>query len=527
MARDHERFRQLPHYQRNSHPAETPSRQLEQQGRRGWRPNKFKIELRPPPPTTTIQDDVEDYQPNDETVTKKGQSDDYQRIKQLSEQQQGNENNNRQRECKAVRKGDMMCQLCLNPRTGARSESCAYATKPHAKKYAYTKSKKYSTSGGDDSDDSNESDDDKDSRDTEEEDEDDPEIHTSLQPLRKRSQSQTSRRPRTKREDGRVRAGRWRKRRMRTDLDGLTVVVATEDDGGELLSSRRFPESPEYPGKDLDDGNGHRGETKGKKHREGEDYELVGRQTGEEGATLSLTKNVERALADFRKRNWSDCKKTKKQELTCYECEDERGGRHEECMFASDSSVDEDGQHLTYVLADDETYNWAENNNRTDSAGQREARAEGGVVGVRSAASGSGQTNATEPGELLPRAVQVDDKWRDRRNNRPESQDGLEEGSESDDRDDVDRKKKNIAKLNRKLVIKKRKLKQQESDYIRGDDGPSSSTVVGVLVVPETIQPSSAGKRTIRKKVTYRKAAKRQRNLQEMGEKAEDSEPTE
>ncbi|XP_050079411.1 probable serine/threonine-protein kinase kinX [Anopheles maculipalpis] len=69
-------------------------------------------------------------------------SEDYERIKAESEEQSrrlakdpGN--------CRTYEKDGMVCSVCHDPASDSASESCAYATEPHHRKYAYVKERNY------------------------------------------------------------------------------------------------------------------------------------------------------------------------------------------------------------------------------------------------------------------------------------------------------------------------------------------------------------------------------------------------
>lgn len=230
--------------------------------------------------------------------------------------------------------------------------------------------------------------------------------------------------------------------------------------------------------------------------------------------------DVERALADFRKQNWSDCKKSERNGLTCFVCGDfadggrqEKGGiRREQCMFVSDSTVDDPmaaTHHLTYAMAEGESFNWQNNGAGVDDyIGQSEARDKGVGNNTASAAASSSELasikeqphsgNSAEFIKVLDEDVfhgsdddDDDDnsaRWTMSSNNSPTV---LKKNSGGGGN------KKNKVKLNRKIVIKKRKLKQQQGDYSDSDD-------VALNPAPGTSSPVPVT-RTIRKKVTYRK----------------------
>lgn len=50
------------------------------------------------------------------------------------------------------------------------------------------------------------------------------------------------------------------------------------------------------------------------------------------------SRNLNQALTDFSTKDWSNCRKVMKGELTCYYCKDANGANQEECMFVSSSN---------------------------------------------------------------------------------------------------------------------------------------------------------------------------------------------
>lgn len=482
MARDHEEFQELPHYYRKSHPvnyAKTPS------GTSYWprrRQSNFKIHSNGP---RTIQEDVEDYQPNDETLAIRSNSDsdnsppsdDYQRIKQLSEQQAKDTKKN-EAHCKATKKSDMLCQVCFNPKTGAKSESCSYAPKPHSKKYAFSEENNYSSKNENSSEEEEEADDEEENEDEENnEDGGKPEIHTNT-PLRKRNQSKMARGPRIKRGNG------WEEYKDISTVErrstGESKKIETYDDF--FGSPSLFPEYQKYQTENVKEG----------EDDDGEKYEFMPRTSNHKAVAVDV--DAEETLAEFRKRDWSDCKKARKGELTCYVCEDRHGDRHEECMFLSSSSSSSSStslnpsglsrQHASRN-GTDETMSSHEDDYR-ERDGVEEV---GGGVASGSVSVKDFPANDKDIVAEHSRGVLTAEEGVPRATNGGVSRKG------------VSRNKKNNVKLNRKLVIKKRKLKQQQGDYL--NDGSE-----GVRQEASANGQSSPLKRRIRKKVTYRKPAK-------------------
>ncbi|XP_044729663.1 uncharacterized protein LOC123293014 [Chrysoperla carnea] len=60
----------------------------------------------------------------------------------------------------------------------------------------------------------------------------------------------------------------------------------------------------------------------------------------------SSRKNVEEVLAEFAKKDRSNCKKVTKDKLTCYMCVDEHGIKNEECMYVTESQPVQ--KHMAY-----------------------------------------------------------------------------------------------------------------------------------------------------------------------------------
>lgn len=293
MARDHERFRELPHYFGEW----TPESALKLPP---GPPKNFRKKLKRRRPT--IQADVEDYQANDETMAIKsnGETNDYRWMMQLPVEQQATKFQQNPRHCKTIQKDDMLCQMCLNPKTGAKSESCSYSSQPDSTRYAYRNN--YSIEEGHFDGDSVEARRVGNSNEETEE----PEIHTS-RPLRKRNKSRRVPGLRVKREDScsgsaNTKCGRWLKRkRVRPSRGELPFETRHENNfSPDLLPA--------------------------KQHVKEEHYELVFKTSD------TLEKNVEGALADVRTKDCSTFIETYK--FSGNEASDEPRGRYEECMFA-------------------------------------------------------------------------------------------------------------------------------------------------------------------------------------------------
>ncbi|XP_055708897.1 DNA ligase 1-like [Phlebotomus papatasi] len=284
-------------------------------------------------------EDAEDIQPYDYNYggsSSYSPSAEYQRIKFLSEQQ-AKEIQQNPSHCKVIKKEDMECNICHDPKSGAKSESCSYASKPAAKKYAFIKEKKYNSK--DDEDDSEEDD------------------EAEEQPKARRSES--------------LRSARLQRRPTKASSSDATHAALTATPK-RRVTSRGKKSNENRPPRDVvgldpylygssDEYDADEKPKKSEKLAKIKSYEdyfshVFPEQHGKNSkAALTAVnedddseyefipdyehkKNVEEVLAEFKTKDWSKCKKTQKGDLTCYECKDPDGVLHEECMFVSESS---------------------------------------------------------------------------------------------------------------------------------------------------------------------------------------------
>lgn len=282
----------------------------------------------------------------------------YDRIKSLSQKQEAEIKQN-PKNCKTVVKGEMTCSTCKDPVSGAHSESCSFSSAPADKKYAYIKQRAY-----------NSKDDEKDKKkkkkddDSEEDDEDKPEedwegdeeatnqnekkVKPSSTPA-PRGRIQQHRRPappppkkesapytaatnqppqRRQRNPNQRRFSsnyKAEESRPQREVVGLDPFLYKNDDKVdhtyERYFSHVFPESKN-----------------GKLQRRSEEDDDDSGTEVEFLPNYDSKKNVEEVLAEFKTKDWSQCKKEIKGDLTCYQCKDPFGVKHEECMFVSGSA---------------------------------------------------------------------------------------------------------------------------------------------------------------------------------------------
>ncbi|XP_029716523.2 uncharacterized protein LOC109425283 [Aedes albopictus] len=272
-------------------------------------------------------------------------SDDYERIKQESEAQ------SRQlakdpKNCKAYEQDGMLCHVCRDPGTDTTSESCAYATVPHHKKFAYVKQKNYNSKdhdqepdNGDDYDD-NAREADEESEDGDEEDQ----IETTTKPaapVKQRTRVENiSNLPQnrkvipTKKSVVHVKPGqganngggyRYQPVDMRSNKQKPQPVAPAP---GIVHPTYYDFYTHFFPTSTSGGASGRSQKIQQQEPADSEDVYVLSYQDKDQ---------VAKVLADFKSRDWSNCKKGNKNELTCYTCTDKDGVKHEECMYLSES----------------------------------------------------------------------------------------------------------------------------------------------------------------------------------------------
>uniref|UniRef100_A0A182JXA7 Uncharacterized protein n=1 Tax=Anopheles christyi TaxID=43041 RepID=A0A182JXA7_9DIPT len=241
-------------------------------------------------------------------------SEDYERIKAESEEQSRRLAKN-PKNCHTYEKDGMICSVCHDPASDSASESCAYATEPHHRKYAYVKERNYDSK----KDDPNRG------KVVNEEDGDDEPEHT-------RAETRTER-----------------------QTEGAGDVVRTTP----TTASRRHPAHPlrkptlrSKPHQSATNGGGYRYQpTDLRSNRASMKLKIAADREADvpakaEDANIyvmnyeSEPDEVAKVLAEFKARDWSNCRKGKRMddgELTCYQCTDAAGVNHEECMYVSES----------------------------------------------------------------------------------------------------------------------------------------------------------------------------------------------
>lgn len=207
---------------------------------------------------------------------------DYERIKALSERQVA-ELHKKPGNCKHYEKDGMVCATCEDPDTGDNSESCAYSSQPDDKKVAYLskKSHNYKKPHPVEVEEPENHDD-------ESEDQEEIAVNpppTGPKPLKHKSESE--------------------------DADYGAYKIADTNDDVEDYDEPKFAHIKVEP--------------------KVNDFEIIPQSKFE-------SRNLNQAYSDFKTKDWSNCNKLMKGEMTCYYCKDHKNAVQEECMFISASN---------------------------------------------------------------------------------------------------------------------------------------------------------------------------------------------
>lgn len=228
----------------------------------------------------------------------------YERIKELSEKQAAEIKQN-PGNCQEVKKDGMSCMVCKDPKTGGNYESCSYVAEPKNNKYAYSKERKFDTA--DEPDEPEKQDDSRESKKPAKYEESKDE-HDSEKPL--------------------------------AELRSETDKSEEADDGYKGYYVHSSQPKPSAELRSSDESHSEENSDSSKKPY---NYKaaLPGFYSNNE-----QKKDVEHVLAEFKKKDRSSCKKVQKNGMTCYQCIDKSGLKHEECMFVSESAPKQ--SHLAY-----------------------------------------------------------------------------------------------------------------------------------------------------------------------------------
>ncbi|XP_050508731.1 uncharacterized protein LOC126885952 [Diabrotica virgifera virgifera] len=261
-----------------------------------------------------------------------------------SEQQSENIKKNPQN-CKKVEKEGSTCTVCRDPKTGGNYEQCSYSSAPSEKKYAYVKERKYNS---DDEPEESKSvpkteNAPKDKIETSETKTEEKPVKD-IEPIEKYEEQIDQHKTPKKRNDDNdpiifenykknrdSSRARYAKEKYEVPVHfAESVLKETRDTHPEdESSSKDFDEYHLKLFPELSREESRKDETKDERAEEEEEEEYV--------IPESTKHNVEEVLAEFTKKDRSNCKKSEKNGMTCFLCVDKNKIQHEECMFIQES----------------------------------------------------------------------------------------------------------------------------------------------------------------------------------------------
>lgn len=245
----------------------------------------------------------------------------YERIKAVSEDQ-AKKLSKKTANCKEYLQDGMICKSCKDPQTGDTSESCNYSSDPVDKKMAFTKSKNFAydrhpLTDGDD-----------------EQEEPEEEVIVVSEPPKEELVTPSIKKkplkrnyPRKIKKTKRLAKPKQQLKPEHREIDEANDYGAYKlADFNEDVADYDQPRSAQlkvYPGDAPVNAE--------QQENINTEYEILPQSEFNEN-------NFEKVLSEFKKKDFSNCKKTTKGELTCYICKDRAGLKQEECMFVSQTN---------------------------------------------------------------------------------------------------------------------------------------------------------------------------------------------
>lgn len=306
----------------------------------------------------------------------------YERIKELSEKQAAEIKQN-PGNCKEVKRDDMSCMVCKDPKTGGNYESCSYVAEPKNNKYAYSKERKYD-SNDDPEEPEQKSESPKKSEKLQASKEDTaPQKYSKTEnekPYSSYKQAESKEKPYSSYKQADSNEKPYSSYKQGDSSEKPYSSYKQADSSEKPYSSYKQADSKEkpyssykeagsnekpyssYKQANSDDANG---KYKGYYSSQPKSSEAIRAASNEESSEevapkaydykkalpgfytdTEPKKDVEHVLAEFKKKDRSACKKVKKNGMTCYQCLDKNGQKNEECMFVSESAPKQ--SHLAY-----------------------------------------------------------------------------------------------------------------------------------------------------------------------------------
>lgn len=295
-----------------------------------------------------------------------GSDEDYDRVKQESNKKK------KSKHCKTEKRGNMVCNVCHNPKNDESSEQCSYSSDPPDKKYAYSKGKKFNSKDNDNS-------------------REDQEQHREL----------TTRRPQFYhyRHNHPVSPPHYRKYPQPAIRYGTPryqiyrpipamILRPTTHYYPRKQQPSRYPRRYTQVGqesrlhKDVIGYEYGRPRNSAMKRVKNNNQRVKSKRTpkNEHVFGRASDENVDQKFADFITKDWSNCERSFENGLICYECDDKKGS-HKECMFVSANKPN--GSHSGYSKIYKYASGTHDNNDRSNDSSNESNSSDDKSVSLR------------------------------------------------------------------------------------------------------------------------------------------------
>lgn len=259
--------------------------------------------------------------------------------------------------CKQVKKESMTCMVCKDEKDGGSYEQCSYTSAPAEKKYAYVRERKFDKDDNPIEDKVSESSDPKEiAEGTETAEKHVPKKGYQSAESQAKNKNvkvpQSFRVPRpssSEQVDDSYQVPKHfvnvASKSQKSGGQGLTPELYGSADSSETNEKQvkkndknDYPDLEEYHFKLFPQYNKQESKTQEKRVEVPDEYKNYEAE--------ETQKDVEEVLAEFAKKDRSNCKKAYKKGMTCYLCVDKKGLEHEECMYISESQPK--ASHVAY-----------------------------------------------------------------------------------------------------------------------------------------------------------------------------------
>lgn len=253
--------------------------------------------------------------------------------------------------CQKVDKEGMTCTICKDPKSGGNFEQCSYVSKPKEKKFAYVTEKKF------DNDEPGETQIVSQSKEPESNEKEKSDVASKknaefLDQFQSRINQEKS--PKKRNDEGHQDYDAKASEKKSTDESNYefpshfvkTISTPSYDETIPFKgsSSNVDPKKSDYS--DFDEYHFKYFPEFSKQQYKQESKQQPVKESYEVPVPQATKQNVESVLAEFSKKDRSNCKKAEKKGMTCYLCVDKNNIQHEECMYVQESKPET--KHLAY-----------------------------------------------------------------------------------------------------------------------------------------------------------------------------------